>query len=213
MRARRLKHSPGDRVIKDKTYLVTQKGEKLFINDEHNNRMHITSNNKFWELLDVTKEEYDRLPRRYRGCVKYIPLPRSTPSLKSEGAAKWLEAREIIEVEKHKLECQRAAAMSQLLEPADKECRKMLREGIERISTNQQQENNMKIEKVILVDGKRADEISFDRYLELIRFEQAKLESLDSLPVSKAVANRKRVINSNIKNLTILMDRYANEEG
>ncbi len=195
MRARRLKHSPGDRVIRNKTYLVTQKGEKLFINDEHNNRMHIASNNKFWDLLDVTKEEYDRLPRRYRGCVKYIPEP-STPSLKSEGAAEWLEASKIIEAE--------------LL---SRNCRSMLREGIERISTNQQQENNMKIEKVILVDGKRADEISFDRYLELIRCEQAKLESLDSLPVSKAVANRKRVINSNIKNLTILMDRYANEEG
>lgn len=196
MRARRLKHCPNGRTIQNKTYLVNQKGEKLFIMDEHNNKMQISDNSNYWQLLNLTEAEYARLPRHYKECVKYIPEP-STPSA----------------VEQHKLECQHAVVMSQALEPTDKECRKMLREGIERISTNQQQENNMKIEKVILVDGKRADEISFDRYLELIRCEQAKLESLDSLPASKAVANRRRVINSNIKNLTILMDRYANEEG
>lgn len=79
--------------------------------------------------------------------------------------------------------------------------------------TKPQQETDMKIEKVILVDGQRADEKSFENYLGLIRNEQAKLETLAELPASKAVANRRRTIQSNIKNLTTLMDHYTSEEG
>ena len=155
-----------------------------------------------WMLLGVTDEDLKQLRPEYHKLVKTTTGPAWMPGItKTTTGPAWMQGREGARRE-------REARQIRDKEYLDSLAPKLIKPLEAPTMTD------LNIEKVILINGKRADEGSTASYLKMIKEQQDALAALDGYNIagSKAVAKIRAKHINNIKNLTILMDRYYSEE-
>lgn len=186
--ARRLTRSTG-RVTKDDQYEVTinQRGVPE-ITDQNGRTMYITPHPEYWELTADSNYEYGPMNTKFDEIIR-----QQAPQVEARRMAEVLFNNSLVSKE--------------------------LRAGVTQLDPNpnarrfaQYEGDSMKIEKVILVNNKRADEMAMDTYLSMIKREQDKLEALKGFPASKTLNTKRTSLQTNINNLVTLMDRYCTGE-